>query len=113
MSVEERTANFLFLYEDKGPHLNPHVTEKLKPGPGPDRDGGCRLQPDLPSPPPDPLSDLTAQFSNSTSAEMNGNVSSKEMLHPQPDPQVPHRVLMPLFPGPASALTRLSDRFLL
>lgn len=88
MSVEERMANFLFLYDDKGPHLNPHIMEKLKPEPSPDHDAGLRLQPDHHSQPADPLGDLTAQFSNSTSAEMKSTVSFKEMLHPQPDTQV-------------------------
>lgn len=88
MSVEERMANFLFLYDDKGPHLNPHIMEKLKPESTLGRGSERRLQPDLPSPAADPLSDLTAQFSNSTSAEVKATVSSKEMLHPQPDTQV-------------------------
>lgn len=88
MPVEERMANFLFLYDDKGPHLNPHIMEKLKPEPSLARDTEFRVQPDLPSLPADPLSDLTAQFSNSTSAEVKGTVSSKEMLHPPPDNQV-------------------------
>lgn len=78
MSVEERMANFLFLYDDKGPHLNPHIMEKLKPEPGLDHGAGLRLQPDHRSPPADPLGDLTAHFSNSTSAA----------LQPQPDAQV-------------------------
>lgn len=87
MSVEERLANFLFLYDEKGPHLNPHIMEKLKPEPGMDQDAGLRLQPDHRSQPAGPLGDLTAQFSNSTSAEMS-SVSFNDMLHPQPDSQV-------------------------
>lgn len=86
MSVEERLANFLFLYDEKGPHLNPHIMEKLKPEPGLDPDAELRLQPDHRSQPAGPLGDLTAQFSNSTSAEMKSGVSF--MLHPQPDSQV-------------------------
>ncbi|XP_055361927.1 histone-lysine N-methyltransferase NSD2 isoform X2 [Betta splendens] len=31
MSLDERLANFAFLYDDDGPHLNPHILEKLKP----------------------------------------------------------------------------------
>lgn len=69
MAVEERMATFLFLYDDKGPRLNPHVVEKLKPEPGPDGGAGLRLQADHRSQPADPLGDLTAHFSNSTSAE--------------------------------------------
>lgn len=88
MPVEERMANFLFLYDDKGPRLNPHIMEKLKPEPSLAQDDEFRVQPDLPSQPADPLSDLTAQFSNSTSAEVKGTVSSKEMLHAPPDNQV-------------------------
>lgn len=86
MSVEERLANFLFLYDEKGPHLNPHIMEKLKPEPSLDPDAELRLQPDHRSQPAGPLGDLTAQFSNSTSAEMKSGVSF--MLHPQPDSQV-------------------------
>ncbi|XP_056867738.1 histone-lysine N-methyltransferase NSD2 [Takifugu flavidus] len=89
MPVEERMANFLFLYDDKGPRLNPHIMEKLKPEASLDRDPEFRAQPDLPSQPADPLGDLTAQFSNSTSAEMKGAVSSKEMLHPPAESQDP------------------------
>lgn len=88
MPVEERMANFLFLYDDKGPRLNPHIMEKLKPEASLDHDTKFRAQPDLPSQPADPLGDLTAQFSNSTSAEMKGAVSSKEMLHPPTESQV-------------------------
>lgn len=88
MPVEERMANFLFLYDDKGPRLNPHIMEKLKPEASLDGDAEFRAQPDLPSQPADPLGDLTAQFSNSTSAEMKGAVSSKEMLHPPAESQV-------------------------
>lgn len=111
MSVEERMANFLFLYDDKGPHLNPHIMEKLKPQLGLDHDAGLRLQPDHRSQPADPLGDLTAQFSNSTSAEMKGTASFKELLHPQPDPQVRGASLgsrlldYVLFVSPAEALS--------
>lgn len=83
MPVEERMANFLFLYDDKGPRLNPHIMEKLKPEASLDHVAEIRAQPDLPSQPADPLGDLTAQFSNSTSAEMKG-----EMLHPPAESQV-------------------------
>lgn len=31
MSLDNRMANFGFLYDDDGPHLNPHILEKLKP----------------------------------------------------------------------------------
>uniref|UniRef100_A0A7N8WR35 Nuclear receptor binding SET domain protein 2 n=1 Tax=Mastacembelus armatus TaxID=205130 RepID=A0A7N8WR35_9TELE len=31
MSLDERLANFAFMYDDDGPHLNPHIMEKLKP----------------------------------------------------------------------------------
>lgn len=88
MPVEERMANFLFLYDDKGPHLNPHIMEKLKPEASLDHDAEFRAQPELPSQPADPLGDLTAQFSNSTSAETKGAVSSKEMRRPPAESQV-------------------------
>lgn len=94
MPVEERMANFLFLYDDKGPRLNPHIMEKLKPEASLDHGVEFGAQPDLPSQPADPLGDLTAQFSNSTSAEMKG---AKEMLRPPAESQVrrasPRRVL--------------------
>lgn len=31
MSLDERLANFAFLYDEDGPHLNPHILDKLKP----------------------------------------------------------------------------------
>ncbi|XP_047466238.1 histone-lysine N-methyltransferase NSD2 [Mugil cephalus] len=31
MSLDNRMANFTFLYDDDGPHLNPHIMERLKP----------------------------------------------------------------------------------
>lgn len=31
MSLEERMATFQFVYDDKGPHLNPSIMEMLKP----------------------------------------------------------------------------------
>ncbi|XP_061700300.1 histone-lysine N-methyltransferase NSD2 isoform X3 [Syngnathoides biaculeatus] len=34
MSLEDRLANFIFVYDDKGPHLNPCILDKLKPEPG-------------------------------------------------------------------------------
>lgn len=106
MPVEERMANFLFLYDDKGPHLNPHIMEKLRPEASLDRDTKFRAQQDLPSQPADPLGDLTAQFSNSTSAETKGAVSSKEMLRPPAESQVrraPSRGVLPSVACPPSA----------
>lgn len=89
MSAEERLANFLFLYDDKGPHLNPHIMEKLKPEPSPGGDAGLRLQPDHRSQSPaDPLGRLSAHFSYRASAETESSDSLTAMLPPQPDAQV-------------------------
>ncbi|XP_077394301.1 histone-lysine N-methyltransferase NSD2 isoform X3 [Festucalex cinctus] len=33
MSPDERLANFIFVYDDNGPHLNPCILDKLKPEP--------------------------------------------------------------------------------
>uniref|UniRef100_A0A8C4ILC7 Nuclear receptor binding SET domain protein 2 n=1 Tax=Dicentrarchus labrax TaxID=13489 RepID=A0A8C4ILC7_DICLA len=51
MSLDERMANFAFLYDDDGPHLNPHIMEKLKPVESNemDEETESRLSPDLPS----------------------------------------------------------------
>lgn len=31
MSLDDRLANFIFMYDDNGPHLNPCILDKLKP----------------------------------------------------------------------------------
>ncbi|TMS21206.1 Histone-lysine N-methyltransferase NSD2 [Larimichthys crocea] len=51
MSLDERMANFAFLYDDDGPHLNPHIMEKLKPEQSneQEQETESRLSPDLPS----------------------------------------------------------------
>ncbi|CAJ1074664.1 histone-lysine N-methyltransferase NSD2 [Xyrichtys novacula] len=53
MSLEERMANFAFLYDDSGPRLNPHILEKLKPEPSIDQEPAqetvSRLSPDFTS----------------------------------------------------------------
>lgn len=71
MSLDERMANFAFLYDDDGPRLNPHILEKLKPEPSNDMDQETesRLSPDLPSQPVGPADDPTAapQSPDSTS----------------------------------------------
>ncbi|XP_068608104.1 histone-lysine N-methyltransferase NSD2 [Brachionichthys hirsutus] len=51
MSPGERVANFAFLYDGGGPHLNPHIMEKLKPQENnevTDDDTESRLRPDRP-----------------------------------------------------------------
>lgn len=119
MSLDERMANFAFLYDDDGPHLNPHIMEKLKPEPcsAMEQETGSRLSPDLSLLLADPASDPTAapqsQDSTSTGKKtlvprnklkmgdwqkrgkghlndflLTDAVSSKEMLHLQPDSQV-------------------------
>uniref|UniRef100_UPI0037E9A131 histone-lysine N-methyltransferase NSD2 n=1 Tax=Semicossyphus pulcher TaxID=241346 RepID=UPI0037E9A131 len=75
MSLDERMANFAFVYEDDGPHLNPHILEKLKPEPSEvmEQETESRLCPELPSllvePSDDPTYDPTAapQSQESTS----------------------------------------------
>ena len=51
MSLDERMGNFLFLYDDEGPHLNPRILEKLKPERSSEKDQETesRLSPDSPS----------------------------------------------------------------
>ncbi|XP_034015655.1 histone-lysine N-methyltransferase NSD2 isoform X2 [Thalassophryne amazonica] len=44
MSLDERMANFTFVYDEEGPHLNPHVLEKLKPEQGNETDRDTELQ---------------------------------------------------------------------
>lgn len=82
MPLEERMANFSFLFDDAGPRLNPHITEKLKPEASLGRDSESRVQP------ADPLGDLTAQLAASTSAETKDAVSPKGTRHPPPANQV-------------------------
>ncbi|XP_070698721.1 histone-lysine N-methyltransferase NSD2 [Pempheris klunzingeri] len=122
MSLDERMANFAFLYDDDGPHLNPHILEKLKPEPSNivDCEAESRLSPGVPSllagPADDPTAATQAQDSTSTTGKKTqaprtklkwqkrgkihlndflpenkliDTVSSKEMLHPQPDSQDP------------------------
>uniref|UniRef100_A0A3Q1ATR2 Uncharacterized protein n=1 Tax=Amphiprion ocellaris TaxID=80972 RepID=A0A3Q1ATR2_AMPOC len=50
MSLDTRMANFGFVYDENGPHLNPLILEKLKPVNSDEMnlDGVCRLSPDLP-----------------------------------------------------------------
>ncbi|XP_069575662.1 histone-lysine N-methyltransferase NSD2 [Brachyistius frenatus] len=51
MLLDNRMANFMFLYDDNGPHLNPHILEKFKPGDSDSigQETESRLRPDLPS----------------------------------------------------------------
>ncbi|XP_070776035.1 histone-lysine N-methyltransferase NSD2 [Enoplosus armatus] len=51
MSLDERMVNFVFLYDDEGPHLNPRIMEKLRPDQRKemDQETESRLSPDLPS----------------------------------------------------------------
>nr|XP_046269427.1 histone-lysine N-methyltransferase NSD2 isoform X3 [Scatophagus argus] len=107
MSLDERMMNFAFLYDEEGPHLNPHIMEKLKPEQNSkmDQETESRLSPDILSLLMNPADNLTAapqsQDSTSTgkktqtprtklkmgewqkSGKGHNTVSSKEMLHPQ------------------------------
>uniref|UniRef100_A0A7N6AV85 Nuclear receptor binding SET domain protein 2 n=1 Tax=Anabas testudineus TaxID=64144 RepID=A0A7N6AV85_ANATE len=50
MSLDERLANFAFYYDGDGPHLNPHILEKLKPKQNEiNQETESRLSLDLPS----------------------------------------------------------------
>lgn len=51
MSLDERMHNFKFLYDNDGPHLNPHILEKLKPEESSVKEQGenSRLSPELPT----------------------------------------------------------------
>ncbi|XP_058471471.1 histone-lysine N-methyltransferase NSD2 [Solea solea] len=53
MSLEDRTMNFTFVYDDEGPHLNPLILEKLKPRQDSEtnQETASRLSPGLPSAP--------------------------------------------------------------
>ncbi|KAM3595422.1 uncharacterized protein V6R79_023281 [Siganus canaliculatus] len=83
MSLEERLANFAFLYDDDGPHLNPHILEKLKPDQGQKNpESESRLSPELPSLQGDPSSDPTStpHTQDSTSAEKTQTPETKLQL---------------------------------
>lgn len=73
MSLDERMANFKFLYDNDGPHLNPHILEKLKPEQSNvmDQETKSRLSPELPSSLLGAVGDPAAapQSHNNTSAE--------------------------------------------
>lgn len=98
MSLEDRMANFTFLYESEGPRLNPHIMEKLKPELSNAfyQDANLRLSPDLPLLLVGPASDSTAspRSQDGTSAlkkvqaaewkkRGKDTISSEEMLHLQ------------------------------
>lgn len=105
MSLEDRMANFTFLYESEGPRLNPHIMEKLKPELSNAfyQEPNLRLSLDLPLLLVGPASDSTAspQSQDSTSAlkkvqapntkpqaaewkkRGKGTISSEETLHLQ------------------------------
>ncbi|XP_070835834.1 histone-lysine N-methyltransferase NSD2 isoform X1 [Chaetodon trifascialis] len=72
MSLDERMTNFAFLYDDNGPHLNPHIMEKLRPEQSNmmDQEMESRLSPNLPSLLADPANGPTAtpHSQDSTSA---------------------------------------------
>lgn len=124
MTLDNRMANFGFLYDEDGPHLNPHILEKLKPEQSNkiDQETESRLKPDLPSllvgfagdPSAAPQSQDSTSTGKKTKApgtklktggwqkrgkghlnnflskkKLNGVVSSKEMLQPQPASQNP------------------------
>uniref|UniRef100_UPI003AAA9815 histone-lysine N-methyltransferase NSD2 n=1 Tax=Centroberyx gerrardi TaxID=166262 RepID=UPI003AAA9815 len=72
MPLDERMAKFTFLYDDDGPHLNPHVLEKLRPEQSNEKDHETesRLCPALPtllaSPAGEPTANPQSQDSTST-----------------------------------------------
>uniref|UniRef100_A0A667Z8Y4 Nuclear receptor binding SET domain protein 2 n=1 Tax=Myripristis murdjan TaxID=586833 RepID=A0A667Z8Y4_9TELE len=67
MPLNERMAKFTFVYDDNGPHLNPHVMEKLRPEPSSEKEQETksRLSPSLLTPPGSPAADLLSQDSTS------------------------------------------------
>lgn len=83
MSLEERMANFAFLYESEGPRLNPHIMEKLKPELSNAfyQDTDLRLSPDLPLLLVGPASDSAAspQSQDSTSTLKKVQAPSSEL----------------------------------
>ncbi len=80
MSLDERMANFAFLYDDDGPHLNPHIMEKLKPKQGHklDQETESRLIPDLSSLLADRVDDPT-----STPQSQDGTSTGKKTQAPK------------------------------
>ncbi|KAM7376370.1 hypothetical protein PAMP_006111 [Pampus punctatissimus] len=72
MSLDERMTNFTYLYDEDGPHLNPHILEKLEPETSSqmNQETESRLNPELPSMLLGPASEPTAspQSTDSTSA---------------------------------------------
>lgn len=67
MPLDERMTKFTFVYDDNGPHLNPHVMEKLRPEPSSEKEQETksRLSPSLLTPPGSPAADLLSQESTS------------------------------------------------
>uniref|UniRef100_A0A665X1H8 Nuclear receptor binding SET domain protein 2 n=1 Tax=Echeneis naucrates TaxID=173247 RepID=A0A665X1H8_ECHNA len=80
MLLDERMANFAFLYDDDGPHLNPHIMEKLKPKQSfmMIQDTDARLIPNLPSLPVGCPIDLTAARPPQSQANKENETSAKK-----------------------------------
>ncbi|XP_067335712.1 histone-lysine N-methyltransferase NSD2 isoform X1 [Channa argus] len=84
MSLEQRLANFAFLYDDDGPHLNPHILEKLKPKQSDEmnQETESRLSPYLPSllvgPANNPTAFSQSQDSTSTGKEPRTKLKTEE-----------------------------------
>uniref|UniRef100_A0A3Q3IJJ9 Nuclear receptor binding SET domain protein 2 n=1 Tax=Monopterus albus TaxID=43700 RepID=A0A3Q3IJJ9_MONAL len=82
MSLDERLANFVFLYDDDGPHLNPHILEKLKPKQSDKikQETASWLSPALPSllvgPAGDPTTTPQSQDSTSTGKKMKQSLTN-------------------------------------
>lgn len=81
MSLDARMANFGFLYDDDGPHLNLHILEKLKPEQSNklNQKAENRLSPDLPLQPVG--ADTLSQFVPQTIQKLNFYAGVKEMIN--------------------------------
>lgn len=81
MSLDARMANFGFLYDDDGPHLNLHILEKLKPEQSNklNQKAENRLSPDLPL---QPVGTATlSQFVPQTIQKLDFYAGVKEMIN--------------------------------
>ncbi|KAK2826740.1 hypothetical protein Q5P01_020954 [Channa striata] len=84
MTLEQRLANFAFLYDDDGTHLNPHILEKLKPKQSDkmNQEAESRLSLDIPSllvgPANNPNASLQSQGSTSTGKAPRTKLKTEE-----------------------------------
>ncbi|KAM9777839.1 histone-lysine N-methyltransferase NSD2 [Neosynchiropus ocellatus] len=71
MSLDERMAHFKFRYDDDGPHLNPHIQEKLVQISATNQEAELRISPALSAALPGSLSEPAAATQDSTTSSTN------------------------------------------